>query len=106
LNAARELGETLEPDRVYVRFHELLADVIQHDALVVSSYDAHEQLIRCEYSWNEGTVLDPSTLPPLPLNREGGGMQSKVIVSGEPLVLNGLDPRVEPPHGVYYHRDR
>ena len=32
LNAARELGETLEPDRVYVRFHELLADVIPHDA--------------------------------------------------------------------------
>ena len=64
LNAARELGETLEPDRVYVRFHELLADVIPHDALVVSSYDPRDDLIRCEYGWNEGTVLDPSTLPP------------------------------------------
>jgi two-component system phosphate regulon sensor histidine kinase PhoR len=106
LNAARELGETLEPDRVYVRFHELLADVIQHDALVVSSYDPHDDLIRCEYGWNEGTVLDPSTLPPLPLNRGGGGMQSKVIVSGEPLVFNDVAERVEQPNGVYYNVDR
>jgi signal transduction histidine kinase len=106
LNAARELGESLEPDRVYVRFHELLADVIQHDALVVSSYDPRDDLIRCQYGWNEGTVLDPSTLPPLPLNREGGGMQSQVIVSGEPLVFNDVAERVEQPDGVYYNVDR
>jgi signal transduction histidine kinase len=106
LNAARELGESLEPDRVYVRFHELLADVIQHDALVVSSYDPRDDLIRCQYGWNEGTVLDPSTLPPLPLNREGGGMQSQVIVSGEPLVFNDVAQRVEQPDGVYYNVDR
>ena len=106
LNAARELGESLEPDRVYVRFHELLADVIQHDALVVSSYDPRDDLIRCQYGWNEGTVLDPSTLPPVPLNREGGGMQSRVIVSGEPLVFNDVAERVEQPDGVYYNVDR
>ena len=106
LDAARELGETLEPDRVYVRFHELLADVIPHDALVVSSYEPRDDLIRCEYGWNEGTVLDPSTLPPLPLNREGGGMQSQVIVSGEPLVFNDVAERVEQPDGVYYNVDR
>ena len=106
LNAARELGETLEPDRVYVRFHELLADVIPHDALVVSSYDPRDDLIRCEYGWNEGTVLDPSTLPPVALNRGGGGMQSKVIVSGEPLLFNDVAERVEQPGGEYYNVDR
>ena len=106
LDTARELGETLEPDRVYVRFHELLADVLPHDALVVSSYDPRDDLIRCEYGWNEGTVLDPSTLPPVPLNREGGGMQSRVIVSGEPLVFNDVAERVEQPDGVYYNVDR
>ena len=106
LDAARQLGETLEPDRVYVRFHELLANVIQHDALVVSSYDPRDDLIRCEYGWNEGTVLDPSTLPPVPLNRKGGGMQSRVIVSGEPLVFNDVAERVEQPGGEYYNVDR
>src|ERR1700675_3184288 len=47
LDAARYLGETLEIERVYDRFHELLADAIQHDGVVVSSFDERESLIRC-----------------------------------------------------------
>ena len=106
LNAARQLGETLEPERVYERFHELLAEVVPHDGLVVSSYDPSEDLIRCEYAWVEGNVVDPSTLPPLPLNREGGGMQSRVIVSGEPLLFNDVAERVERAEGIFYNVDR
>jgi hypothetical protein len=49
LDAARYLGETLEIERVYDRFHELLADAIEHDGVVVSSFDEHEGLIRAEY---------------------------------------------------------
>jgi PAS domain S-box-containing protein len=106
LDAARQLGETLEPERVYVRFHELLADRLHHDGLLVSSYDDRDDLIRCEYMWNEGAVLDPSTLPPIPLNREGGGMQSRVILSGEPLVFNDVVERTESPDGEFYNVDR
>ena len=66
LAAARQLAEGLEPERVYERFQELLATVIQHDGLVVSSYDDLDDRIRCEYVWNEGSKVDPSTLPSLP----------------------------------------
>jgi two-component system phosphate regulon sensor histidine kinase PhoR len=106
LNAARHLGETLDPERVYERFHELLADVIQHDGIVVSSYDERDGLIRCEYAWVEGNRIDPGTLPALPLNREGGGMQSRVIVTGEPLLANDVAERVERADGTYYDVDR
>ncbi len=106
LHAARQLGETLEPERVYERFHDLLADVIQHDGVVCSSYDEQEGLIRCEYAWVDGNRLDESTFPPLPLNREGGGMQSRVIVSGEPLLVNDVAERVQEPGGTYYTVDR
>ncbi len=106
LHAARQLGESLEPERVYERFHELLTDVVRHDGLVVSSYDERDDLIRAEYVWTEGEILDPSTLPPVPLNREGGGMQSRVIVSGEPLLFNDVAERVTKPDGVYYNVDR
>jgi two-component system phosphate regulon sensor histidine kinase PhoR len=105
LRAARELGEGLEPERVYERFQALLAEVIEHDGLIVSSYDAREDLIRCEYVWNEGTVMDPSTLPPLPLNREGGGMQSRVIVSGESFLFD-VREEIRDREGVYYNVDR
>src|SRR5512132_3149720 len=106
LHAARRLGEGIEPERVYERFHELIGDVLQHDGLIVSSYDEHDDLIRCEYAWTDGAVLDPETLPPLPLNRGGGGMQSRVIVSGEPYLFNDVARRVQEVQGEYYNVDR
>jgi PAS domain S-box-containing protein len=104
LEAARYLGETLEPGRVYDRFHELLADSIPHDGVVVSSYDEGERLIRCEYAWVEGNRLDPSLLPPLPFNPEGG-MQSRVIATGEPLLANDVVERVKG-GGTFYNVER
>jgi PAS domain S-box-containing protein len=103
LHAARRLGESIEPERVYERFHELLKDVIQHDGLIVSSYDDRDDLIRCEYAWTDGAVLDASALPALPLNRKGGGMQSRVIVSGEPLLFADVPERVTEVDGVFYN---
>jgi PAS domain S-box-containing protein len=106
LHAARELGESLEPERVYERFHELLTDVVPHDGLIASSYDDRDEMIRAEYAWTDGAILDASTLPPVRLNREGGGMQSRVIVGGEPLLFNDVAERVKQPEGVYYNVDR
>jgi signal transduction histidine kinase len=102
LHAARRLGEGIEPERVYERFHELIGDVLKHDGLIVSSYDERDDLIRCEYAWTDGAVLDPGTLPPLPLNREGGGMQSRVIVTGEPELFD-VPQRLTSVDGVFYN---
>jgi two-component system phosphate regulon sensor histidine kinase PhoR len=106
LDAARTLGETLDPDRVYDRFHDLLSDVVEHDGVLVSSYDEADGLIRCDYAWSDGNRLDISVFPPLPLNRQGGGMQSRVIVSGEPLLFNDVAEVVQRPGGTYYDVDR
>jgi signal transduction histidine kinase len=105
LAAARELAEGLEPERVYERFQALLATVIPHDGLLVSSYEAADDLIRCEYVWNEGEKVDPATLPALPLNRTGGGMQSRVIVSGESFLFNDVPQQVREREGEYYNVD-
>ena len=66
LHAARQLGESLEPERVYERFHELLTDVVPHDGLVVSSYDDRDDLIRAEYVPDRGQILDPRPCRPSP----------------------------------------
>jgi signal transduction histidine kinase len=106
LRAARTLGETLDPDRVYDRFHDLLAEFVLHDGVLVSSYDDAEGLIRCEYAWSDGNRLDVSVFPPIALNRDGGGMQSKVIVNGDPLLFNDVAELVRDPGGTYYDVDR
>jgi len=106
LDAARYLGETLEIERVYDRFHELLADAIQHDGVVVSSFDEHEGLIRAEYVWVEGKHIDPETLPELKLST-AGGMQSEVIRSGRPLLENDVGGRLAADEGgTFYDVDR
>ena len=104
LGAARELGEGLEPERVYERFVELLSGVIPYDGLVISSYDAAEGLIRCDYVWNEGNVIDPTSLPPLPLNPEGG-MQSRVIATGKPFLFTDVPQEVRQ-GGTYFNVDK
>ncbi|HEU5216006.1 MAG TPA: ATP-binding protein [Gaiellaceae bacterium] len=106
LAAARRLAESLDAERVYDSFHELLDEVIPHDGVVVSSFDPDDGLIRCEYAWVEGSRIDASTLPPLPLNRDGGGMQSRAIVTGEPLLVNDVAEHVQQPGGTYYNVDR
>jgi PAS domain-containing protein len=106
LAAAGRLAESIDPERVYIGFHEVLEEIVPHDGVVVSSFDPGEGLIRCEYAWVEGARIDESTLPPLPLNREGGGMQSRVIVTGEPLLVNDVAERVRRPGGTYYNVDR
>ena len=104
LGAARHLGETLEPGRVYDRFHELLTDWIHHDGVVVSDYDEKDGLIRCEYAWVEGNRLDPALLPPLAYN-PAGGMQSRVISTGEPLLINDVVEQVKG-SGTFYDVER
>jgi PAS domain S-box-containing protein len=105
LDAARYLGETLEIERVYHRFHELLADVIQHDGVLVSSYDEREGLIHCEYASVEGNRIDPATLPDLKL-ATAGGMQSEVIRTGRSLLANDVGDRVASGEGTFYDVDR
>src|SRR3569833_2235332 len=103
LGAARLLGETLVPERVYEQFREILADAVRHDGCIVSSYDPTDGTIRCEYAWADGRRLDETTLPPLKLSAEGG-MQSEVIRTGRPLLTNEVARREQGP-GTYYDVD-
>jgi signal transduction histidine kinase len=106
LSAARYLNETLDPERVYDRFHELLEEAVPHAGVVVSAFDPATELITCEYAWVDGEKLDPAIFPALPLNRDGGGMQSRVITTAEPLLVNDVPEQVKQPGGVYYDVDR
>jgi PAS domain S-box-containing protein len=103
LEAARYLGETLEPARVYERFREIMADAIPHDGVVVSSVDQEAGTITCDYAWVDGELLDVAIFPPLRVQAEGG-MQSEVIRTGRPLLTNDVAGRVRD-SGTYYDVD-
>src|SRR5206468_13094989 len=73
------------------------------DGLMVSSYSLEDGLIRCEYAYSGGQVLDAASLPPLELSPPGTGMQSEVIRSGKSMMFGDVAKRVQDPNGTFMH---
>jgi GAF domain-containing protein/anti-sigma regulatory factor (Ser/Thr protein kinase) len=86
--AAGLLGRTLDPALIYSTLQAMVARVMDCDTLLVSIYTPEDALIRCVYVYTDGNSIDPAPFPPLPLDAEGRGMQSRVIRSGKPLIID------------------
>ena len=85
--AAGLLGRTLDPDVIYETLRAMTARVMDCASLLVSIHTPEDDLLRCVYAWVDGRSMDVSGFPPIPLAREGAGTQSRVIRSGEPLII-------------------
>ena len=82
------LGNYTSLKEIYDRIDKYVAELIEADAIYISSYDKDERLIRAEYLRDEhGHVIDPERLPPLKLEKIGHGTQSQVIHSGKPMYI-------------------
>jgi PAS domain S-box-containing protein len=99
--AGQQLSSTLEASRVCERLRDLVSRAMPCDGIVVSSFDASEDLIYCEYAYTGGQLLDAASLPPLPLAPSGTGMQSEVIRSGKPKMFGDVEKRVKDPKGKF-----
>ena len=79
---------TLELDQIYERLYLAATSALpDSDGFIVSSYDPEDKLIRAEFLISDGTRHDTSHFPPIPLEEEGHGTQSRAIRTGEPLYL-------------------
>jgi PAS domain S-box-containing protein len=91
----RQLGSTLNTDEIYDTTRHLLSDIIECHSFVVSLYEPDEQLIRCVFAYIEGSYIDVTELPPVPLAPEGRGLQSQVIRTGEPKLINNFQEQLK-----------
>ena len=73
-------------------------------SLVVSLYNPDDNLIRCVYAWVDGVPMDPGHFPPLPLAPESRGLQSRVIHTGEPLLITDMVEEAKKCVVAYYAR--
>jgi GAF domain-containing protein len=85
--AAGLLGRTLDPAVIYRTLQAMVSRAMDCASLLVSIYTPEDRLIRCAYASVDGVVVDAENFPPLPLEDEGRGMQSRVIRSGQPLII-------------------
>ncbi len=110
------LSETLDLEQVYARLtsaiHNLLPDVC---GLYISLYNERNQTITCTSAQVDGASVDVKQLPPLPFDPEGKSRQSRVLLTGEALIVNDLaaasrqktgtkplvDPKQKPESALY-----
>ena len=88
--AAALLGRTLDLEAIYTALREIVTRAMDCDSLIVSIYSPEDALILCTYAWIDGYAAAAAAFPPLPLDQEGGGMQSRVIRTGEPLAISDV----------------
>lgn len=87
LAAGRALTETLDPQNIYPIIYRYISAEMPCDFLMISSYDPTNEWITCEYLHSKEGSQDVSGFPSIPLEPPGRGTQSRVIRSGESLLL-------------------
>lgn len=100
LEAAREVGRTLDESRIYASLLKLVKSMAPVDGLVVSAFDPVTELIHCQFAWSEGVELDVRELPPIQWQPNGQGMQSQVIRTGKAQIFD-IPAKVREPNTSY-----
>ncbi len=83
-----QLTSALEPSVIYEKVYHILCRIMPCDAMMISSYDEVTGMIKPVSFWQGGQKIDAEKLPSMPANSAGEGTQSRVIATGEPLMLN------------------
>jgi diguanylate cyclase (GGDEF)-like protein/PAS domain S-box-containing protein len=99
--AGRNLNRSLNLKQVYRTLFDLVADNLSCDGLFISSFDNEEELIRCEMAFHEGHELNADDFPPIPLEPEGQGTQSRVIRTGESILTVDFQQMVQTSQTMY-----
>jgi PAS domain S-box-containing protein len=92
----RTLAESLELSLIYQRLTKAIYSLMEDVAgMMISLYDPRKALITCVSAHIDGEFVDTANLPPIPLAPEGSGTQSRVIHTGEALVVNNLEKNIK-----------
>ncbi len=89
------LNRNLDIESLYDNFSQLIAEMMAFDMIFVSTYNRETQLIHCDYAIADGKRVDVEGFPPIPLEAEGRGTQSRVIRSGKPWLIRDYQHQVE-----------
>jgi putative nucleotidyltransferase with HDIG domain len=82
-----ELGKTLDMRETYRTIYRHVGRLVDADAFIVSLYDDEAKLLTAGFVVTRGEERDVSAFPPIPLEDEGRGTQSRVIRTGKALIV-------------------
>lgn len=85
--AQQVLLGTLNIDNIYDNTYRILSGLIPFDSMIISSYNENEKNFRILSVWADGVKPEIKDYPVIPLAPKGKGIQSRVIYSGKPLLI-------------------
>ena len=103
--ASKQLNRTLDLKEIYQTICDFMSIIAPSDTLFISAFDEKTELITCNAYWMRGTWLDVTPFPPIPLEGEGKGTQSRVIRSGQPMLLSDYQKFLKTSDNIYYIND-
>jgi PAS domain S-box-containing protein len=92
---SKELNRTLNLEDAYGVILEFVSKFMDCEVLVVSRYNSKEQKIYYSYVWVQGVKTEIGDIPPIDLAPEGKGILSRVIRSGNPLIIDDYEAELE-----------
>ena len=101
-SASQTISQALDLDRLYQTLYTFIIEVMECDFLMVSNYKADTKMISCEYLVQDGKHHDVSDFPPLPLNLDGEGTQSRVIVNKASWLVPDYLAEIKTSKKTYY----
>ncbi len=94
-DAGQRLSRTLNLNEIYLATNEFTSAIAPESTFSISSFDRATQLIHCSAYVMDGKAIDVSTFPPIPLEDVGKGTQSRVIRSGQALLINDYQAQLQ-----------
>ncbi|MHC1740603.1 MAG: HD domain-containing phosphohydrolase [Anaerolineaceae bacterium] len=100
--AGKQISQTLDLQSIYYSFYKLVSSTMKCDTLYIAGFDRQTELITAKFAVSEGKSIDVSTFPAIPLEPEGRGIQSPVIRSGKPRIINDYQEALKKTNTNYY----
>lgn len=92
---SKKLNRTLNLEDTYKVILEFVTKLMDCEGLIVSRYDRNTRKIYYSYVWVQGAKTETESVPPVDLAPEGKGILSRVIRSGNPLIIDDYETELE-----------
>ena len=96
------ISSSLDVEKIYDSFYQRISQIMDCDNLMISSFNPKENKIYCEYCRLEGKKVETSKFPPLKLEQEEKGMQSQVIKTGKPVIIQDAQAQAETTRNAFH----
>lgn len=97
VEAGRKLSSTLDLKLIYTSLYEMVSQVMPCSELTVSAYAPDRRMLRCVYGIRNGESIDTDRVPPMIVDSDGEGEESRVLRTGKPLIHNEIQ---QPANGL------